>query len=219
MSCDARRESGAPRSLATPRTPRGSYGFTMTEQEAQRCVAEISDKVAMRSHVPSSNARAVFRGGELRAEPHPELATHFRPVWHPEADDLRPLDLQEFTVEAAARQVERYGRATYVPVRRKLEAFLDALLGDREMARESRVQPDSFVLSAGSLSVSEIRRDGREREYRIEFARRDASWDVAPGEAFRGTTTDVTDVTGMSVDELRALVDPDAVARTTGETR
>jgi hypothetical protein len=150
------------------------------EQEAYRRVTEILDKVAIRSHVPPTNARVVLRGGKLRAEAHPELATHFRPVWHPEADDLRPLGLDHFTVEAAARQIERYGRAMYVPVRRKLEAFLDALLGDHEVARESHSQPDSLLFSAGALSVSEIRRDGREPEYRIEFSLDDAPHDVAP---------------------------------------
>jgi len=189
----------------------------MTEQEAQRRVTEIFDKVATRSHVPPTDARVVFRGGELRAEPHPELATHFRPVWHPEADDLRPLDLEHFTVEAAARQIERYARATYGPVRRKLEAFLDALLGDREVARESFVQPDSLLFSAGVLSVSEIRRDGRDPEYRIEFSRNDSPHDVAPGQKFAGTLR--TDVTDMSVDDLRRLLNPDAAVRPAGGTR
>lgn len=191
----------------------------MNKQEALRRVAEIFAKVAPGSQVPPGDAGVVLRGGELRAEAHPQLATDFRPVWTPEADDLRPLDLELFTVDAAARQIGRYGRAAYIPVRRKAEAFLDALLGDGEMARESHVQPDSFLLSAGSLSVSEIRRDGGEREYRIEFARRDASWDVAPGEPFRGTRNDATDVTDMSVDELRALVNPDALVRPAGGTR
>lgn len=191
----------------------------MNKQEALRRVAEIFAKVAPGSQVPPGDAGVVLRGGELRAEAHPQLATDFRPVWNPEADDLRPLDLEDFTVDAAARQIGRYGRATYIPVRRRLEAFLDALRGDGAVVREIHTAPDSFLFTAGSLSVSEIRRDGREREYRIWFARRDESWDVAPGEAFPGTRAGATDVTDMSVDELRALVNADVAARPAAGTR
>lgn len=59
------------------RRARGIEVLTMTEQEAQQRVTEIFGKLAARSRV--RHRAPALRGGALRAESHPEPATHSGP--------------------------------------------------------------------------------------------------------------------------------------------
>jgi len=99
-------------------------------------------------HVPFT-----LRGGELRAGPHPEYAAHWTVFWEPTRSDLRPIDLEEFSVEAAAEQIARYAAPAYPDIRRRLEDFLAALQDESLWPIEEHHAADTFLVGVDTLSI------------------------------------------------------------------
>lgn len=177
----------------------------MTLQQAQERINDILNGLDRSGNLPPGGQPFTLRGGQLRTAPHPELPTHWRPLWEPVLADLRPLDLEEFTVSAAVKQIARYGHETYLPVRRKLESFMDALQGEKVPLVEGHSSPDSFLAGDGRLAIVEVSRGaGHEPEYRIEFESTALPQQLEPGEA--PVESRITDVTDMAVAYVLALV-------------
>jgi hypothetical protein len=112
----------------------------MTPNQAQLRVEEIIERLTRMGLTAPPHVPFTLRGGQLRAGPHPEYAAHWTVFWEPTRSNLRPIDLEEFSVDAAAEQVARYAAPAYLDVRRRLEDFLTALQG-RRSGRSRNITP------------------------------------------------------------------------------
>jgi len=78
------------------------------QQQATLVVNDILNEM-VRLGVASGTEPLFLPGaGRLVAEPHPEWAEYWRAAWRPGDERLRPLDLDEFSVEVSAAQIARY---------------------------------------------------------------------------------------------------------------
>jgi hypothetical protein len=177
----------------------------MTPDEARSRVGQILERLTQRGLTAPPHQPFTLRGGELRAGPHPEYAAHWTVFWKPTRADLRPIDLEEFTVEAAADQIARYRHAGYGDVRRRLDDTLTLFQGDGIWPIEQHSVPDSFLVGVDGISiVKEGHGGGREPSFRIELETDSMPQVVAPGEA--PPEPRYVDLTPMEPAEVLVLV-------------
>lgn len=157
---------------------------TMTPDQARVRVGAILERLsklgfAAPPHVPFS-----LRGGELRAGPHPDYGVHWTVFWEPSRLDLRRIDLEEFSVDAAAEQIARYAAPRYADVRRRLEDFLTALQAESLWPIEEHRIADAFLVGVDTLAVRRgAPGPGGEATFVIEYETDSEPQDVAPGQA------------------------------------
>jgi hypothetical protein len=122
--------------------------------------------------------------------------------WEPSRKDLRSIDLEEFSIEAAADQVARYAYPAYLDIRRRLEEILTGLHSE---AVWPDPRPDSFMVGGDTLAiVEETNGRGREPTFRIELETDSLPQIIAPGEP--APESSYIDVTGMEVAEVVRLL-------------
>ncbi len=179
--------------------------LTMTPDEAQTRVGQILERLTQRGLTAPPHHPFTLGGGQLRAGPHPEYAAHWTVFWEPTRSDLRPIDLEQFTVLAAADQVARYRHAGYGDVRRRLEDILATFQGDGVWPIEEHASADSFLVGVDDISIEEEgHRPGREPAFRIELETDSMPQAVAPGDP--APQPSYIDVTDMAPAEVLRLV-------------
>ena len=136
-----------------------------TQQEAAVAVNDILNALIPMGLAPAGTPFTLPGGGTLVAERHPELPSHWRPVWNPAHARMLPLDLGEFSAKVAAQQIARYRFKDYVALRLRLEELFALLLGDRVRPIESHTSPDSFLIGDFGLTIVERTSPHREPEY------------------------------------------------------
>jgi len=146
--------------------PLGRGACQMTHEQATGQVGAILDEMALLGLTPDDGGPFTLAGGNLEARPHPELPTHWRPVWQPHEETLLLRELDGFSPRVAAEQIARYRHSTYLVVRRKLEDLLK-VLNDEQI--ETYTNPDSFLVDVVGLDI--VERDGKRNppEFALEI--------------------------------------------------
>jgi hypothetical protein len=157
---------------------------TMTPDQAQQRVGEILERLAKMGFTAPPHVPFTLRGGQLRAGPHPEYAAHWTVFWEPTRSDLRPIDLEKFSVDAAAEQIARYAAPGYADLRRRLEDVLSALQAESLWPIEEHHAADAFLVGVDTILIRRgPRGPGGEATFVIKYETDSMPQVVAPGQA------------------------------------
>ena len=139
----------------------------MNKSEANQAVQEILNALIPLGLAPAGTPFILPGGGQLNPEPHPELASYWRPIWRPAQEGLSPRDFEGWPARWATVQIARYRHPGYVTLRRRLDDMMRVLAEESIESIDSHGTPDSHILGRYGVSISEQTRGAREPAYTL----------------------------------------------------